>query len=87
MLVEMTPGKPVTCSEHGVLSPPSGDEAALQLVNGIISALRVRAEAGVPERLVAAVTALMHLRDVHGKDVDGAIRKVLEEVKREAQNT
>jgi hypothetical protein len=64
MLVEFTPGKPVICSEHGVLAPP--------------------AAGGTWERVGGGIIALLHLRDAHGKDVDGAIRKVLEELKREA---
>jgi hypothetical protein len=82
MLVTMNPGEPATCSEHGVLSSPAESQA---LTRGLLVALGVRFSGDVPDRLAAGVTALAHLRDVHGKDVDGALRRVLEEVKREAK--
>jgi hypothetical protein len=47
----------------------------------------LRIEGDADQRLVHGITGLLHLRDVHGKDVDGAIRQVLDQVKREAQNS
>jgi hypothetical protein len=86
MLVTMTPGEPVTCSEHGELSPPGGSAAALALTRLTLRAMGLQTEGDADQRLVAGVTGLLHLRDVHGKDVDGAIRQVLAQVQREAHN-
>jgi hypothetical protein len=82
MLVTMNPGEPAICSEHGALPTPSGAGAA---ATWLLKALGVRFEGGVPDRLVAGAAALVHLRDVHGKDVNGALQKVVAQARKEAR--
>jgi hypothetical protein len=82
MLVTMNPGEPVTCSEHGPLATPTG---APGIAAWLLRAVGVQYEGDVPARLAAGAVALVHLRDVHGKDVDGALQKVLAQARKEAQ--